>query len=53
MGDDQGSVRVTFNYVPDDPDPDDHTGCSAEEFDRLMDELQQLGATDVKVEKVV
>lgn len=45
------AVTVTFRYTPEEPDPDDSTGMSNDEFDRLMDALMPLGAEDVKVEK--
>lgn len=42
---------VTFTYEPDEPDDDDSSGMSVDEFDRLMDALAQLGATNVYAEK--
>lgn len=45
-------VRVSFDYYPDDPDPDDSTGLSSEEHEDLMGKLMQLGADDVQIEKV-
>lgn len=45
-------VRVSFDYTPDDPDPDDPTGLSADEHDRVTETLmEELGAMDIRVEK--
>ena len=45
------SVRVTFDYYPDDPDDSDSTGMSEDEFVELNDKLAQLGADNVTVER--
>ena len=52
MSSDQTKVRVSFDYYPEDPDPDDETGMSTEEFDRLMEQLGELGADAPDVRKV-
>lgn len=44
-------VRVSFDYYPEQPDPDDETGMSEEEHVDLMDKLAALGADDVQMEK--
>lgn len=44
-------VKVTFKYEPDEPDDDDATGVSEDEHNRLMDQLMQLGAEDITIEK--
>jgi hypothetical protein len=44
--------KVTFIYEPDEPDEDDPTGISSEEFERLHEQLAFLGAYDIKVEKI-
>ena len=45
-------VKVTFNYEPDDPDDDDATGMSSDEYDQLYDALISLGADNVEIKKV-
>lgn len=45
-------VRVSFTIVPDEPDPDDSTGMSIEEYDRLCQALMEQGATDIHVEQL-
>lgn len=45
-------VKVEFTYTPEDPDENDSTGMSNEEYDELMDSLMPLGAEDIKVVKV-
>lgn len=45
------TVRVSFDYEPDEPDPGDRTGMSEAEHDRLFDRLLSLGADDVKIER--
>lgn len=42
-------VTVTFKYTPEQPDPDDFTGVSAEEYDDLTMRLMELGAEDIEV----
>jgi hypothetical protein len=49
---DQTKVRVSFDYYPDEPDLDDETGMSTEEFEDLMDKLGQLGADNPEVKKI-
>lgn len=44
-------VRVSFDFYPDEPDPDDETGMSDEEHLALMDHLAQLGADNVEIER--
>lgn len=48
--DQSDSVRVTFDYYPDEPDPADHSGMSEDEFLRLHNALAELGADNVKIE---
>jgi hypothetical protein len=48
----QTKVRVSFDYYPDDPDPDDPTGMTEEAHQELMDELAALGADNPTIEKV-
>ena len=45
-------VRVSFVYEPDEPDEDDDTGVSNEEFEKISDALMMFGAEDVKFEKI-
>jgi hypothetical protein len=45
------TVMVSFRYDPDDPDPDDRTGVSSEEYDQLTDQLMMLGAYDIAIQK--
>jgi hypothetical protein len=45
-------VRVSFDYYPDDPDPDDSTGMSEAEHEALMNKVMSLGGDDMQVEKV-
>lgn len=45
-------VQVSFEYWPEEPDPDHATGMSEPEYAELMDHLAELGATDVKIEKI-
>lgn len=44
------TVLVKFDYEPDEPDEDDPTGMSSDEFDRLQDRLMELGADNVTME---
>jgi hypothetical protein len=47
------TVQVTFRYEPDEPDENDPTGVSSEEFDRTSDRLMmEFGAEDVQFSKV-
>lgn len=43
-------VNVSFKYEPDEPDPEDGTGMSADEFERLTEQLMALGADDIEIE---
>jgi hypothetical protein len=45
-------VKVTFVYVPEEPDPGDSTGMTEDEYNRLIDQLMQLGAEDTTIERV-
>jgi hypothetical protein len=45
------TVTVSFTYHPDEPDPDNSTGLSLDEHERLVDGLMQLGAEDVSITK--
>jgi hypothetical protein len=49
---DQTKVRVSFDYYPENPDPDDETGMSEEEYEALMDKLGALGADNPEFKKV-
>lgn len=44
-------TRVTFDFEPDEPDDDDSTGMSEAEYLRLSEQLAELGATNIKIEK--
>jgi hypothetical protein len=35
----------------DDSDPEDKTGLTSEAFDRLHDQLQELGMDDITIDK--
>lgn len=39
-------------YDPNEPDDQDDTGLSGEEFNTLMDEVGMIGGYDAKIEKV-
>lgn len=43
------TVRVTFDYHPDEPDPSDPTGMSEDEHLRLSDALAELGAENIRI----
>lgn len=45
------SVKISFNYEPDEPDDTDRTGMSEEEYLQLTDALMQLGADDITMER--
>ena len=45
-------VKVTFIYMPDEPDEGDDTGMSEAEFEQLQDALMELGADNVLIERV-
>ena len=40
------SVRVSFTYEPNEPDDDHEMGVSADEYERVSDELMQRYAAD-------
>lgn len=44
-------VRISFDYVPDEPDGEDSTGMSEPEYVRLQDALIDLGADNVEINK--
>ena len=44
---------VTFEYEPMDPDDDDPTGISEEEYNDLCEKLMILGADDIAIVKKV
>lgn len=44
------TVEVSFDYEPEEPDETDPTGLSVDEHDRLMEQLIEIGATNIKVE---
>lgn len=47
-------VTVKFKMEPEEPDPDDRTGVSEAEYERVTQVLmQQLGAEDIEIEGVV
>lgn len=45
-------VTVTFKFQPEDPDSLSPTGMAQEEYEDLVDRLAELGAEDVRVERV-
>jgi hypothetical protein len=45
-------VSVSFKFLPEEPDPDDPTGVSEDEYNNLTDQLTQLGAEDIQVVKL-
>ncbi|MFL5861163.1 MAG: hypothetical protein ACJ780_10320 [Solirubrobacteraceae bacterium] len=51
MPDEDVKVRVTFTYTPDDPDPADDTGMSADEYLELASGLAELGAEDIECKR--
>lgn len=44
-------VKVTFMYEPGEPDADDRTGMSENEYNELTDALMQIGADNIEIEK--
>jgi hypothetical protein len=44
-------VTVKFSYEPEDPDDDDRTGMSEEEYSDFTEKLMALGAEDIEIEK--
>lgn len=44
-------VKVTFDYEPQEPDDEDPSGVSEDEYQELMERLMELGATNVSVTK--
>lgn len=47
------TVKISFNYEPDEPDEDDSTGMSLEEYERVTEHLMSsVGAESIQVEKV-
>lgn len=46
-------VNVNFSFEPEDEEADDAdpSGLTSEAFEQLMEQLSELGATDVRVEK--
>jgi hypothetical protein len=44
-------VRISFDYYPENPDPEDPTGMSNDEYDTVMDILSQLGADNPTIER--
>lgn len=48
------TVRVQFDYEPDEPDDDDKTGMSEAEYEKVTDGLMQTyGAENIEFEKKV
>lgn len=45
-------VKVSFDYYPDEPDPEDPTGMSEDEHNDLMQKVMELGADNIEIEKV-
>lgn len=45
-------VKVSFDYYPDEPDPDDETGMSEDEFNDMMEKVLALGGDDIQIQKV-
>ncbi len=45
------TVKITFVYEPDEPDEDDATGMSEDEYTRVTDAVMQLGGCDIQCEK--
>ena len=45
-------MHVEFDYYPDDPDPDDESGMSEDEFVELTDRIAQLGGDNLSAKKV-
>lgn len=47
-------VRVTFTIIldPADADPNDATGMTEEAFVSLNEDLMQLGADDIEVDRI-
>jgi hypothetical protein len=45
-------VRVSFDYQPDEGDPDDATGLTADEHLELSQALAALGAENIEMERV-
>jgi hypothetical protein len=45
-------VQIKFDFYPDEPDPNDDTGMSADEHDRVIEQLMALGADSIEIEKV-
>lgn len=44
------AVKITFNYEPVQPDPDDSTGMEESEFISVTDHLMQIGADDIEID---
>lgn len=42
-------VKVTFDYEPGEPDDENDSGLSEEEYDRLTEALIELGAMNVRI----
>jgi hypothetical protein len=46
------TVKVSFNYEPDEPDDNDPTGVSEEEHSSLTDKLaMEFGADNIEITK--
>jgi hypothetical protein len=45
------TVKVTFEYEPDEPDDSDSTGLSEAEFVRVNDALMSIGADNIEFER--
>lgn len=43
------TVKVSFDYEPDEPDDEDNSGMSEEEFERVMDACMAIGGTDIRI----
>lgn len=46
------TVLISFNYEPDDPDDNDPTGLSNDEFDEVtMRLMETMGAANIVIQK--
>jgi hypothetical protein len=45
-------VQITFDYHPDDPDENDASGMSAQEYEQVQEQLMELGAENIKMKQV-
>lgn len=45
-------VQVTFTYDPEEPDEQDPTGMSEDEYIKLSEEIAQAGGYDIGIDKL-